>query len=196
MLSTFQTNFMKKQVLMSVILFFLIITGCKNKENYSEDPKSTETKSSETSKTKFENNVLAFNYPKDWTITDSETIEKGIHYLAIEKEGLNSSGIMTIISFEDLIDLDDSIMMNIEELQNNSLIQNLNFDTIKDSQFNTITSRALHFDFSTIGIKQEGMIYAFSNTSNSVVILKQEALEDIKENSDGFNTIENSFKIK
>ncbi|QXP58996.1 hypothetical protein [Olleya sp. HaHaR_3_96] len=182
---------MKKQILMSSLLFFLIITSCRNKEHYAGEAKTTET-----AITKFENNILAFNFPEDWNITESEEIEKGIFYLSVEKEGLDSSGIMTIISFENLIELDESIMMNIAELQNNSLIQNLNFDTIKDSKFNAITARALHFNFKTIGIKHEGIIYAFSNATNSVVILKQEALEDQKENVDGFSTIENSFKMK
>jgi len=135
-------------------------------------------------------------HPEDWNITDGEKIEEGIFYLAVEKKGLDASGLITIVSFEKLIDLDESITTNIEQLQDNPVLNNLSFDAIVDSQYHTITSRSSHFNFKTMGMKHEGMIYAFSSENNSVVILKQEAVEDRKENAEGFDTIKNSFKIK
>ena len=116
--------------------------------------------------------------------------------MSVEKNGLDSSGLMTIISFEELIDLDESILMNIEQLQDNPVVNNLNFDATIDSEFNSIKSRSANFNFITMGIKREGVIYGFSSKNNSVVILKQEALEDKNENIEGFETIQNSFEIK
>lgn len=182
---------MKKQFLIFSFLFSLIIISCKEKENY-----KVEINNDEVPENRFESNVFSFNYPEDWNITDSEEIEGGIYYMSIEKNGIDSSGLMTIVSFEELIDLDEYIKMNIEQLQNNPVVKNLNFDTTKDSDFNKIKSRSSNFDFKTMGIKHEGIIYAFNSENNSVVILKQEAIEDRKENAEGFTTIRSSFEIK
>ena len=170
---------------------FLTIISCKEKPNY-----KVEINNDEVPENRFENNVFSFNYSEDWNITDSEEIEDGIYYVSVEKNGLDSSGLMTIISFEELIDLDESILMNIEQLQDNPVVNNLNFDATIDSEFNSIKSRSANFNFITMGIKREGVIYGFSSKNNSVVILKQEALEDKNENIEGFETIQNSFEIK
>ncbi|MEL7270790.1 MAG: hypothetical protein AAGL34_14555 [Bacteroidota bacterium] len=83
-----------------------------------------------------------------------------------------------------------------EELQGNSLINILNSSPIKDTKFNGVPARGLYFNFSSVGIKHEGSIYAFASENNTVVVLKQEALEDQRENAEGFNLIERSFEIR
>lgn len=182
---------MKKQLLLSTVLSFLAIISCKKKEEY-----KVEINNDEITEKRFESKTFNFNYSEDWNISDSEEIEKGIYYVAVEKNGFDSSGLMTIVSFDELIDLDELIKMNIEQLQNNPVINNSNFDLIKDNNFNRNVSRSSNFNFTTMGIKHIGIIYAFSSETNSVVILKQEAIEDKKENSQGYETIKRSFEIK
>ena len=188
---------MKRQLL--ILSLILLVISCKKSEKHNEKHNEkyiAQVYNTEVSEKRFESDVFSFNYPDDWSITDSEEIEEGIFYMAIEKKGFDSSGLMTIVSFEELIDLDGSIEMNIEELQSNTILKNLKFDAIKDSKFNGNTSRSSNFEFKTFGIKHEGSIYAFSNENNSIVILKQEALEDRKANKNGFDIIENSFELK
>jgi hypothetical protein len=167
------------------------VLGCKNNES-----NKIEVNNNEISNNRFENNVFSFNFSDDWKITDTEKIEEGVYYMAVEKNGFDSSGLMTIVSFEELIDLDESIILNIEELQSNVVLRNFKFEPIKNDQFNGIASRSARFVFNTLGIKHEGFVCAFSSDNNSVVIIKQEALEDKKINQEGFETIEKSFEIK
>ena len=180
---------MKKQI--SIVLLFFILTSCTKNVRY-----TAELNNNQILENRFESEIFSFDFPEDWSITDSQEIEKGIYYVAVEKNGFDSSGLMTIISFEELIDLDGSIIMNIEKLQNNPMVKNLNFESIKDNKFNGITARSTRFNFKTMGIKHEGLIYAFSSTNNSIVILPQEAEEDKKVNSQGFDMIERTFEIK
>ena len=185
----FKSTHMNRQILIISLLF--LISSCKENLKY-----KAELNSHKIQDNRFESKVVSFNFPEDWSITDNEEIEEGIYYVAVEKNGLDSSGLMTIVSFEELIDLDGSITMNIEELQNNPMLNNLSFESIKNSKFNGIAARSTSFSFKTMGIKHEGLVYAFSSKNNSVVILSQEALEDKKENSHGFDMIERSFEIK
>ena len=180
---------MKRQLL--ILSLLCLIISCKKNEKH-----KVEVNNNEVPKNKFESDIFSFNFPKDWKITDNEKIEEGIYYLAVEKNGFDSSGLMTIISFKELIDLDEAININIEEFKNNSMVNNLNIDAIKDSKFNGITARSLSFEFETLGIRHDGVLYAFSSNNNSIVILSQEALEDKKANSNGFDIIEKSFEIR
>ncbi|WP_299335045.1 hypothetical protein [uncultured Psychroserpens sp.] len=167
------------------------MSSCKKKEN-----NTNTVPSKDSAEKRFEGEFFSFNYPEDWEITDNEEIEKGVYYLSVEKTGFDSSGLMTIVSFNEMIDLDDLVLMNIEELQNNPVIMNLKFESISNNVFNNIESRASNFKFSTLGLKHEGLISAFQGTKNSYVILKQEALEDTIKNANGFSTIERSFETK
>ena len=72
----------------------------------------------------------------------------------------------------------------------------MKLEAIRDDKFNKLKSRSSNFKFSTLGIKHDGIIYALSSESNSIVILKQEAVEDRNENANGFSIIENTFEIK
>jgi len=180
---------MTKQLLIISLLFLMGI--CKENQTY-----KAEANIYDLLENRFESTVFSFDVPADWSITDKEQIDEGIYYLAVEKNGFDSSGLMTIVSFEYLIDLDESIRINIEQLQNNPMAGNLNFGSIRDAQFNGIAARSASFNFNTMGVKHEGLVYAFSSKKNSIVILLQEALEDKNENSNGFDTIERSFKIK
>jgi RecA-family ATPase len=181
---------MKKQLFILPLLFIFSTFSCKKNES-----QEVQKNSEEVSENTFKSKVFNFNYPEDWSITDSEEIEKGIYYLAIEKKGLDASGLMTVVSFEELIDKDASIQINIEQLQNNPVINNLEYGPLEDATFNSLESRVSSFHFKTMGLKHEGMIYALTSKNYSVVILKQEALEDKKDNAEGFYTIENSFSI-
>lgn len=174
-----------------VLFLLLFALGCKNNDSY-----KIQVNNNDIPANRVETNVFSFNFPDDWKITDSEKVEEGTYYMAIEKKGFDSSGLMTIVSFEELIDLDGSIMLNIEELQSNVVLRNFQFQPIKNDQFNGIASRSARFVFNTLGIEHEGFVCAFSSDKNSVVIIKQEALEDKKINQEGFETIEKSFEIK
>ena len=144
----------------------------------------------------FENNFLKFSYPEDWIITDDEEMDEGIHYISIEKKGYNSSGIITITSYEGLISLDDLITINIEQLEQNLGFANFKQNAIVESKFNTNQSRSSNFEFVTLGLSFEGTVYAFQGINNSYVLLKEGALEDVKKNSNGFKMIEESLEIK
>jgi hypothetical protein len=173
------------------ISLLLIITISKENINF-----KAESEDLKILVKQFENNVYSFNIPEDWSLTDSEKIDDGIYYISVEKNGIDSSGLMTIVSFEFLVDLDELINVNIEELQNNSTLNEFNFDSIHDSKFNNISARSTRYNFKTMGINHVGLVYALSSKNNTVVILLQEALEDKKENSNGFDSMEGSFKIK
>ncbi|WP_157717161.1 PsbP-related protein [Formosa sp. Hel1_31_208] len=181
---------MKKHI---VIASFIIcaLTACKNNSK-----SKSESTTSETLENRFEGKGYTFDYPKDWNITDDEPIDEGVHFVSVEKNGFDSSGLFTLVVFEYLVELDDVIKVNMEELQNNSFVETLTFESIVDSQFGNLDARSIGFKLSTMGIKHKGTIYAFEAKNQSFVIIRQGALEDTTKNAEGFDTIENSFSIK
>ena len=183
---------------LTFLLAFLFLTSCKNGTDATlkiGDDVSSSASDNNANKSNYQGNGFSFSYPEDWNVTDDELIEEGIHYMAVEKKGINSSGLITIVSFDYIMDQDLMIEMNIEELKLNSFINNLNFAPVENDKFSTIKSRTSSFEFSTMGLKHQGKIIAFTSEGSSYVLLTQEALEDHQENVQGFRIIENSFKI-
>ncbi|GAA0871620.1 hypothetical protein GCM10009117_07660 [Gangjinia marincola] len=180
---------MKNLLLIFVLIF--TISSCKKTQS-----DNTQLNNNDSTEKRYEGEYFNFDFPDDWNITDSEGLEEGVYFLSVEKDGLDSSGLFTVVSFDEEIDLDNLVSINLEQLQNNPVIANLKFDSIRDAEFNHIKSRTSNFTFSTLGIRHEGSISAFNGDKNSYVTLKQGSLEDKNKNSNGFSTIENSFETK
>ncbi|MBC7773921.1 MAG: hypothetical protein H7246_00675 [Phycisphaerae bacterium] len=166
-----------KHLLIS-FLTISILTGCQ-----------------ESPETKFEKNGISFTSPTGWKITDDENLDNQGYYLSIEKDGLNSSGLLIITWINDSLDLNEWLEKFIDKLENNIIYKNSNltFETPASSEFNTIRSLSVSFDFNISGVKHEGIIHVFYGKDKTIAILKQEAIEDKKKNISGFDTIEQSF---
>jgi len=178
------------KIYISVLLLLFSLTACKKTKEA-----RIEINKQETAANRIEGKMYSFDFPEDWSITDNEVMDEGVSYLSIEKKGFDSSGLMSIVSFDKLMDLDELINLNVQEFQDNPLISSLNFESIVENKFNDIDSRSSNFKFSAIGIEHKGTIYGFNSKSSSYVILRQEAREDKKANAQGFKTIENSFSV-
>ncbi|WP_103072340.1 hypothetical protein [Aquimarina sediminis] len=154
--------------------------------------------SQETSQTKFEKQGVSLTYSKGWKITYEENLEDQGYYLSIEKDGLNSSGIITLSWINRELDLNNWITIYKNELRNDINFSNSNLRFAKESRdkFNTINTMSVKFTASIHGLKHEGIIHFFYENNKAFAIIKHEAIEDKTKNKDGFELIERSFTIK
>lgn len=152
----------------------------------------------EASETEFKKDGISLTSPKGWKITDQENLDDQGYYLSIEKEGLNSSGLISISWINGELDLKEWINMYKDELRNNIIYKNSNliFEKENKSMFNNINTTSLNFSTSLLGINHEGNIHFFYEKGRTFAILKQEAIEDQVKNKHGFKLIEQSFKIE
>lgn len=151
----------------------------------------------EVPETKFEKDGISLTCPKGWKITEEENIDEG-YYLSIEKAGFGSSGLVTIIWINNRLDLSEWLNIYKDELSNNIVYKNSNlmFGENHKNEFNKVSSVAVEFTASIIGSKHEGIIQAFYGKDKTICVLKQEAIEDKSKNKNGFEMIEQSFKIE
>ncbi|MGB3606734.1 hypothetical protein [Psychroserpens sp.] len=154
----------------------------------------TETSSNKTGV--FEHEQFTFEYAPDWSITDEDPMEEGLFFVSIEKNGFDSSGLLALTTITDELDLDEAIALNLEQLATNPVVNDLDYESIMDASYNNNEARKINFTFSTLGIKHQGSILAFNKNDKGFILLKQEALEDIKHNDAGFKIIESSFTVK
>ena len=149
----------------------------------------------ESPETKFKKNGISFTCPTGWKITEEENLDNQGYYLSIEKDGINSSGLLTMSWVNDSLNLDELLEIFMDELKNNIIYNhsNLTFETPANNVFNTNKSLSVNFDVSIIGLKHEGIIHVFFGKDKTIAILKQEAIEDKKKNIGGFDIIEQSF---
>jgi hypothetical protein len=144
---------------------------------------------------KFEKFGVSFTCPEGWKITDQENLNNKGYYLSIEKDGFGSSGLMTISWANDSIDLNQDLEIYQNSLKNNIIYKNsvLDFDQPFDTVFNADSSIASKFKVTLLSVKHEGIMYCFYKNGKTITIIKQEAVEDKKENKNGFDIIEKSF---
>ena len=152
----------------------------------------------ETTHTKFEIDGVSLVSPKGWKITDEENLDDQGYYLSIEKEGLNSSGLITLSWINSELDLNDWINIHKDEMKNNIVYENANliFGEESKNKFNDLNTTSIKFTVSLLGLKHEGIIHFFHEKEKNFSIFMQEAIEDKVKNKDGFEFIEKSFKVE
>lgn len=152
----------------------------------------------ETPEEKFEKNGVSLISPKGWEITDRENLDNQGYYLSIEKDGINSSGIITLswVNFE--LEIIEWINVHKDEMRNNFIYKNSNlvFKDIYENKFNQLNTTSIEFTVSILGIKHQGIIHFFHEKGKTFSLLIQEAIEDKKKNRNGFELIEQSFSIE
>jgi hypothetical protein len=141
---------------------------------------------------------VSISSPAGWEITDREQIDEGAYYLAIEKNGINSSALLALTWVEGDMDLYDWTEIYKDELESNIIYKNSNltFEKVKKDSFNGITTVALKYTASIITMDHEGVIHFSHKNDKAFAILRQEAVEDRAKNKKGFSAIERSFNTQ
>ncbi|MBL4746842.1 MAG: hypothetical protein JKY08_10795 [Flavobacteriaceae bacterium] len=168
----------------NLLILLLIIFACNSCQETQED--------------KFEKDGVSLTSPNGWKITDKENLSNQGYYLCIEKDGLNSSGLITLIWVNGEFELNEWINIHKEEMKNNIIYKNSNlvFGDIHENKFNNLNTSSLKFTFSLFGVKHQGVIHAFYKKEKTFYLLIQEAIEDQYKNRRGLELIEQSFKIE
>jgi hypothetical protein len=139
---------------------------------------------------------ISFTYPSGWSITEQEDLDGAGYYLSVEKTGFDASGLLTLTWINGVLDSRDYLEIIQEEYKNQKLLNNLEFQSARDDSFNGIQSISCDFKFNTLGVEHSGVIYVFVRGENTYSIIKQEAIEDISKNKQGFELIESTFKVE
>ncbi|MDF4204879.1 hypothetical protein PXD56_18060 [Maribacter sp. SA7] len=156
------------------------------------------TSCSESKPANFERDGVVMTSPAGWGITDQENIDDQGYYLSIEKDGFDSSGIITMTWLNGEIDLNEWILIYQDELVNNIIYKNSNLDFTdpSDDHYNDIDTTSIQFTASILGLGHEGVIHFFHKGDKTFALLKQQAVEDNLVNKPGFDLIEESFRIE
>jgi hypothetical protein len=148
-------------------------------------------------KSKFQKNGVSLTCPHGWKITDEENFDDEGYYLSIEKNGFNSSGLITISWYYEILELENVMNVALEELRNSFIHKNSNLKLgdLHENKYNCIDTAAVKFNMSIIGLKHQGTIHVFHKEGKTFCINKQEAIEDKEKNKEGFKIIEQSFVV-
>ncbi|MBN1759587.1 MAG: hypothetical protein JW863_14770 [Chitinispirillaceae bacterium] len=139
---------------------------------------------------------VSFSYASGWSITEQEDYGESGYYLSVEKKGFDESGLMTVTWINAIRDSMDYLEIIQQEYRKQKLLKNLEFAPIRKSTFNGMPSLSCDFKFKTIGVGHNGTIYVFLKGGKTYSIIRQEALEDVSKNKEGFELLESSFKVE
>lgn len=139
---------------------------------------------------------VSFTYPTGWSITEQEEIEGGGYYLSVEKDGFNVSGLLTLTWINGLVDTHEYLETIQAGFEKQKLLNDITFQPVRDNNFNGIPCISSDYKFTTLSVKHIGIIYVFVKGDKTYSIMKQEAIEDVANNKEGFDEIVASFKVE
>lgn len=140
---------------------------------------------------------LTFTLPAGWKMVNDDIIEGQGHFIALEKRGFSSSGLIAITWINEIIDLDNWLELYMDALGDNIIYKNSNltYDEPRKGEYNGIETTSVNFTVKIIGIGHQGVIHAFYGNARAYIILQQEAVADNYKNKNGFETFEKSFDL-
>jgi hypothetical protein len=154
---------------------------------------------SESKETPFSQFGISFTCPAGWIVSDSQEYGDGVGcYIAVEKEGISSSGILTIATAEldDSGDLSTSLSSYQDFIKGQSLYSALKFEGEKETDYGKYKGLSAKYTANIMGLPHEGRMFVFAVDDKVYCVTEQEATEDKKKNEAGFKTLKESLSIE
>jgi hypothetical protein len=144
---------------------------------------------------KFSNSGVSFNIPAGWKITEQEDIEGKGYYLSCEKDGENSSGLVTITWVNDSTDLKATAVAYGNALKENFKLKKADtkLTPAVKRTFNGRSAMGMDYTLMLSNILHEGHIYCFYGNEKTITVMVQEAVEDKAVNKSGIQEILSSL---
>ena len=138
---------------------------------------------------------LSFTYPGNWSVTD-ETYSD-YNYIAVEKIGSKSSGIVTFSWIKNDPNLSPEVFLNItaEALQE-KFPANSEFQPVSAETYGKYQVLSIPYSFSILNMPHSGTLYAMETEQWLICICVQGADKDAGTNKAGFELIESTFAIE
>ena len=146
--------------------------------------------------TEFSQHGISFTCPSGWKIDEVSELEDGCYYVCVEKSGLNSSGIVTIVTMDEGIELEEYLSIFQGELMSQPIYAQLNMGNVFKGNYGEYEALCAYYTANVLSLPFEGRMHAFAANGKAVCITEQEAVEDKSKNAAGFETIRESLKIE
>ena len=141
---------------------------------------------------------IYFSIPGNWNVTDQEKINETDFYLSIEKNGINSSGLISVSTYPNDGTPEQILKAYQQAFKQQKIYKNSDilFHRIEKVIFGQYESNKSRFNRSILGLKHMGSINLIQHNDKNYIILIQEAVEDMSKNDTGFRMFEESFLIE
>jgi hypothetical protein len=144
---------------------------------------------------KFTNSGVSFTVPDGWKITEQEDLDGKGYYLSCEKDGANSSGLVTISWVNDSTDLKELATTYGNAVKENFILKSANpkMSPVVSRTFNGHPATGMDYTMKMATIPHEGHIYCFYGNGKTITVMVQEAVEDKAANKPGIAQITSSL---
>jgi hypothetical protein len=152
--------------------------------------------SSSSPEQKFALEGVSFTCPAGWKLdTTGLHDDPNSRFVSCEKQGLNSSGLVTLGWVKDSVELSEALSIQQDGLRNNVIFKNSNlqFGPVTDTEYHGHPAKMSPYTFNLLGVKHEGMIRCCYGPHKTVFFVQQQALEDKAANAAGLATLEQTF---
>lgn len=180
--------FLPYRMQFQTILLFLIVSLLS----------SCDLVGSEHKRSKYRRDGISFEIPEGWSITKEKPTSNGALILSIEKDGFDSSGYVSIVWFDEIIDLDNWKDKYLESFKNNEQLKNttIQFSEYTKDRYSQFEAKKINYSFFVVGFKTVGEIYLFYQSGKSISVIQQFIEDEQHLVEPGLQVIEHSLSIK
>lgn len=172
---------MKRILLSFIVLAAALLSGC-----------------GESKPSHFDKRGVSFTLPEKWEITDEYETEYDGYAVVIERQGLDESGMLTLLWASTKDNRDDTEWLIEEyhiEMFDRLMDNDFEFTDVPETKYGSYDASACKYVGNIITLPHSGTIYTIETDDTMLCVTVQEADEDHEKNAPGFKAIEESFKI-
>ena len=162
------------------IALLLLVSSCASQKNGGE----------------FRKEAVSFKFPSGWSITEQDDLDGAGYYLSVENTGFDASGLLTITWVNGVLEDREYLEIIQRGYLDQKLFNELKFGLVNEGYFNKIPSISSDFNYSTLGVKHNGVMYVFVKDDKTYSIIKQQAVEDAPKQKQDFDSIVASFNVE
>ncbi len=171
---------MKKSTLLLALFSVILLSSCKKTAD---------------ADTTFDQFGISFTCPDGWTVTEAEDNDS-YYNIYVEKDGSNSSGIVTIVLWNNEIEPTKVLEIMQEQLQGQKIFLNTKMGESNNGKYGKYEDLTSNYKMNVQTLPHEGIFHIFVENGKTVCITEQYATEDLKVSKPGFEKIKESFTIK
>lgn len=143
----------------------------------------------------FSRSGVYFSYPAGWATSGLELVDSTACTINCEKQGFNTSGLVSISWFNDSLSLREIQGLFREQLRESVIYKtaDIKFQPEQPGRYGRYSGYVCHYKFELLSQPHLGTIHTFWDNGRTFAILSQQATEDTTTNRPGLRRIAQSL---
>lgn len=186
---------MKKYIVAAALA---ALAGCNKSAEHNGTKNGMENVAPVAKRNSYDKHGIRFEYPQNWEISKDKEIAPGSYTLTVERQDPAEGGIVMFTILSAKLDPENYLERTQRGLSGEAVKQSATvvWDSVRDEVYGNIPCRMAPYSMNLMGIKLGGAVYTFTKGNKTFSGTEYGAVDEIKENEEGFRMIKKTFSAQ